>query len=354
MKDPIDWNIKTDKERADHVGTIIDTKTDTVLRVGECLDMALASHDTGYEGHVAAIVGETRFGKTTGFMVWASAMAKKIGGELISVKVKDSRSVESVDYVTVRNGQQELRPVLCVGVAPAPTYNGLLMDTIFAITRTVPKGRPSHAQLVNLLRRQIIEQGIKVLVFDEAHRIVRAGNANGNNLAGDVFSTLAKQTKVEIVLIGREQLADLFDDNDELTEMKDQEYEIRAMDYPTSVEDPFAKFVRKFEKNMPFNSPSDFEGLTGAQLIHRWVHGAPGPTALLLALATKYAITKGLGCVTLPVIGLALETHRNVPRAKNIFVTRPDAKTMAAWAKAAKETKEAADFGADMETGVVA
>lgn len=347
MTEPIDWNTKTLEERAEHIGAIIDTRTDTVQKIGECLDMALASHNTGYEGHVAAIVGATREGKTTGFLVWASKVAKTMGGSLVSVKTKNSKSVECVDYITMRDGPQEIRPVLCVGVGPSPTYNGLLMDTILAITRTVPKGRPTHGKLVNLLREQIIAQKVRVLVFDEVHRIARSGSVAGNNLAGDVFSTLAKQTKVEIVLIGREGLSDLFSDNEELVDMTEQEFEIIPEDYPLQINDPYMTFVKKFEKNLPFNMPSDLGGLAGAQLIHRWVKGSPGPTALLLGLATKYAVIQGLPCVTLTVIGNALAKHKNVKPNKNIFLSRPDLKTMQAWADEAELSARKAPRSAD-------
>ena len=343
MTQAIDWSTKTLEQRADHVGSVVDTRTDTVIRIGECLDLAWSSHGTGYEGHVSSIVGPTRHGKTTGFLVWASRTAAAVGGQLVSVKTKGSRSVESIDYVAVMDGYQQKRPVLCIGVAPSPTYRGLLKDTIHAIARTVPKGNPNHAELVDLLRRQIVEQDIRMLVFDEAHRISRPGSTTANEKSADVFSTLAKQTKVEIVLIGREGLVDLFEDNDELAEMKEQEFEIEPMPYPLAVTDPFCRFVRNFEKNMPFNEKSDLGGLLGAQLIHHWTDGAPGSTALLLSLVTKYAVTKNLPCVSLAAIGNALAKHKNVKKNKNIFLTRPTAEVMRIWAAVATEKARLAD-----------
>jgi hypothetical protein len=332
-----DWKQKSAQERYEHVGLIIDTKLETVTRIRECLTLSYNSFGTRYEGQIASLIGPTRFGKTSGAMVVMKELAIDLGAEFVTVKSFSTsrKSVACFDYVELQRDRQITRPVICIGVAPSPTYNGLLCDTIYALTGTMPSSRTPHAKLLDTLVTQLLAQQVRMVIFDEAHRICREGGTAHNKLAADVFTTIAKRARVEIVVIGREELRDLAGSNPEFAEMNELVYEIGPLPYPLGLKDPFAVFLRKFEKNMPFDMDSDFGGLRGAQLFHRYARGAPGPLALLLQLATKYAVLKDLPNVDLTTVGNALKSLKNVKGTKNIFLHPPGTEVMKRWAQEA-------------------
>jgi hypothetical protein len=288
--------------------------------------LAYDSFGTRLEGQIAAAVGPTRYGKTTGVLVFMTKLAQKVGGELVGRgnSAEARTSVVGIDVVERKEGRQSIRPVVRIQVAPSPTFRGLLMDTIFLMTESMPSQRTSHAKLIHLLATQLINQQTRLIIFDEAHRICREGASAHNALAADVFSSIAKQARVEVALIGREDLDALFISNDELAQMKEFSFRVGPLPFPKNAQAPFCAFLSKFQSNMPFDRPCDIASLEVAQLIHHFTGGAPGSTSLLLQTATKYAILEKLGTVDRVVIGNALKTLRGLDDVDNIFLGEPE------------------------------
>lgn len=316
------WNQRTIDERARIVGGLV-AHTSQIALVETCLSVAMESHGTRPDGKVHVIEGETSLGKSTAVRYFMDDLAKDLGGAFrrqVDLSAPH-RSIEESDFVHVGSPEGGARPIVRIQVAPTATYNGLLADTIFSLTgRQVAVSSYKHHRLMNLLAQQINGHGTKVIIFDDAHNLARNLATEKASLAADMFKVLAKTTRVEVVLIGSNQLEGLFKHNTELAAMRDLEFEILPMDEPTTEASEYLRFLQSFEIAMPFNARCDFSSLDVARKMHAFTGGTPGQTSVVLQLATRYAIQNNLGCVDETVIGLTLRDWKKKRGKDNPFL----------------------------------
>ena len=264
------WKDMSTKDRLSLIGGQV-VETEELERVRTCLRLAMLRHGTRPDGKVHVIQGETSLGKSTAARYFMFKLAETLGGKYVpQVDIKTpNKSVEECDYVQLGDAQGSARPIVRIQVAPRATYNGMLADTIFALTgKAVGTVSTKHHRLMKLLATQIVERKTQVLIFDDAHNVARNLTPEQASLAADVFKVLAKTTRVEIVVVGDSNLDKLFSTNTELAGMRDLQFPIAPMGNPENEKSPFCRFLKSMQAKMPFAVPCDFATLDDAKKMY--------------------------------------------------------------------------------------
>lgn len=98
-------------------------QTDAIL---DMLGRALRFANSGHQGGIHLVTGDTNTGKTSAIRAFMMQLANQIGGvvEFSSPPPNGKRSpVASVEYVSVPNGENIFRPVVHIEVGRHPTFN---------------------------------------------------------------------------------------------------------------------------------------------------------------------------------------------------------------------------------------
>lgn len=332
-----DWESRTAEERRRHVGEFIAITPTTE----EAIAVLRRCYDRWHEEQQAScsfVVGETGVGKTTA----ANEFMEEVREEYLGTFTDDHNLLlaDEAEYphtmsVTFeRPGHGLVRPVLKVFVGKKSTYKQLFADTLTAIGVKVPKGA-SLGEMKSIARRQVKEQGIRLIIFDECQHIAESNLTRDPYEAADVFKVLMKEARVQVACVGLPHATDFLLENAQLETLKDEEYRMKPFPLDLDEDSELCIFLRAYSEDLPFDHPSDLDAPEIALRLHLASEGHVATITKYVSLAAKEAIGLGHPSVTLDHLAEVFRRKTGLPDEENPFrMAVPDAKGFRARQKA--------------------
>lgn len=316
------WKNVTKDERMQHIDSFVGI-TPTMTLALDTLRRCYSAHGKGKQATCCFVVGETGVGKTT----VANEFLEEIRAEQMGV-LRDGQNLQVPDkeayphdmsVTLVKPGHGLVRPVLKVFVGKKTTYKQLLAKTLTAIGINVQKAA-RYGDMLAIARKQIKEQDIRLIIFDECQHIADCSTGREPYEAADVFKALMKETRVQIACVGLPYALDLLLANRQLvTELKEQ----RTMnpfepDFNDGSE--FMEFLKAMSADLPFDHTQTIHKAPTAIRLHLASDGYIAGITMMVSEAAKIAIEDGLQGVDLKLLGEVYRRKHDVPPNENPFL----------------------------------
>lgn len=301
--------------------------TDDILEVCRLCETLWTISGLMVEGDAGFVFGDTRAGKSFAVSAFADAKFE----QLKELRPNSQWKRLDVPGTPIRPilekvpGEGEKRPLVVVLVNPKPTYKSLVTDTALALNIALPS-RWTGGIAMKLIMDQLVEQNVKMVVFDEIQHIVEGGSDSYS--AADVFKIMAK-ARVQIVGIGLESYKTVMFEhiqaknepdprhNTQLKALKNNQVTIRPLsctlaDFPQIGRDgkpigsigypmtPYRRFCEDLDDRsdretivLPFDQSSELSNPQTALRLWRAFEGSVGHMMKFLIAATALAITEG-------------------------------------------------------------
>ncbi|KKB77492.1 hypothetical protein VW35_15245 [Devosia soli] len=317
------WATATIIERERHFGRAVIPNRIT-RKVADVLSFAHQSYSARHEGRLTLISGESRMGKTIACEQYIFDYAQEHGGRYVAwepnlLNLRERDAVAGVVTVEKQGPLQTLYPVVMLQIGVNPTFQGIMRDAIFALTREAPKQRAGNMALAIQLSRLLGELGTGLLIFDEAQRIVDSMAGPGSRSAAEAFRQICKMTKIEVALVGTGDLMTVVDTAKDLRKMVEQSVTLAPFAFPEHEGSEWIAMLEELEAELPFDAQSDISSWKVATRLHRYSNGILGEVTTLLGIATKHAMANEEAYVDMDTLLLTLRERLSVPDDQNIF-----------------------------------
>lgn len=316
------WLTKSTEERQRHIGGFI-AMTRTLEDATRVLRKRYMSWHTAPQGNCAFIVGITNTGKTTAIDEFMAeirdgiAAQFKDGNDLVLADEEAYPPTMSVAFE--RPGQGVVRPVIKVFVGKRVTFNNLLWDTLLALGIKAPKNA-TYSQMMTMIRTQIREQEVKLLIFDECQHICEGRTQRGQYDAGDVFKLLMKDARVEIACAGLPHATEMLDANTQLAKLVRAKLTIQPFPLALEPESGWIVLLATMSADLPFDKPSDLHSRPTALRLHLATEGLIGHVCALVMSAAVDAMTEGEDHVSMTRLAATYREETGVPDDENPFL----------------------------------
>ena len=202
----------------------------------------------------------------------------------------------------VQEAERDVYPVLYVEVPPCTTRKALAERILQALRAFVP-ANSTESRLTEKVRKHLRDQGVKVLVLDEAQHLTNPDRRRLNYEAADWVKGIANDGTCSVVLAGVLEAWEVYRYNGQLRRRSFGNRTLTA--FRVSERGglhAFRGLLDKFEEILPFDERSNLKDDLTALRIHRQVGGLIGRLSDFLAAALVLALEEGLRCLTPDVL----------------------------------------------------
>jgi len=316
------WSAKPASARREHISQYVAFTAGLKATVAVIEDLYDTWHEAP-EGDIQSIEGETRAGKTTSVDEW---MINKHAEVVLQYAGRDDVQVlplgddSSHWAITIKTPTGFLRPVVKIQVDKKPRYKSLFADVLATMGFPGIPDKMTSDQRLKLLATQIRDQKTRVIIFDEVHHISEYKNPDGAYDAGDVFKTLAKTARCQVLLVGLPHMMEIADANSQVRELMKPKHTVEPFKLDLEPTSDLKQFLISLNQELPFDQPSCLDDDEVILRIGVLNENFVGRIAKFVHQVVHFAIAKDLPCVNVEALTSFLRDKRQVADESNVFL----------------------------------